>query len=64
MKKNWNEQQALITGGASGIGLAIAKKLHGLGVRVILCDLDSKTLGKHKKPSAKIAARFAWISPT
>lgn len=44
MKKNWNEQQALITGGASGIGLALAKKLHGLGVRVILCDHDSKNL--------------------
>lgn len=44
MKKRWNEQQALVTGGASGIGLAIAKKLHGLGVRVVLCDLNSKNL--------------------
>jgi NAD(P)-dependent dehydrogenase (short-subunit alcohol dehydrogenase family) len=44
MKKPWRGQQALITGGASGIGLAIAKKLHGLGVKVVLCDLDSKKL--------------------
>lgn len=44
MKKNWNEQQALITGGASGIGLALARKLQSLGVRVILCDRDSKIL--------------------
>jgi 3-oxoacyl-[acyl-carrier protein] reductase len=44
MKKNWPEQQALITGGASGIGLAIAKKLHGLGVRVVLCDLNAEKL--------------------
>jgi 2-dehydro-3-deoxy-L-rhamnonate dehydrogenase (NAD+) len=44
MKKNWSEQQALITGGASGIGLAIAKKLHTLGAKVVLCDLDSKKL--------------------
>ncbi|MDE3067573.1 MAG: SDR family oxidoreductase [Verrucomicrobiota bacterium] len=44
MKKEWNEQQALVTGGASGIGLAIAKKLRRLGVKVVLCDLDSKKL--------------------
>jgi len=44
MKKNWKEQQALVTGGASGIGLAIAKKLHHLGVEVVLCDLDLKKL--------------------
>lgn len=40
MKKNWSEQQALITGGASGIGLAIAKKLQSLGVKIVICDLD------------------------
>src|SRR5690349_603025 len=44
MKKRWNEQQALITGGASGIGFAIAKKLHGLGVKIVLCDSDVKKL--------------------
>ena len=43
--KNWKEQQALVTGGASGIGLAIAKKLYHLGVKVVLCDLDSNKLG-------------------
>jgi 2-dehydro-3-deoxy-L-rhamnonate dehydrogenase (NAD+) len=44
MKKEWNEQQALVSGGASGIGLAIAKKLHSFGVRVVVCDLDAKKL--------------------
>ena len=44
MTKTWNEQQALVTGGASGIGLAIARKLCLVGVRVILCDLDAKAL--------------------
>jgi 2-dehydro-3-deoxy-L-rhamnonate dehydrogenase (NAD+) len=44
MKKKWKEQQALVTGGASGIGLAIAKKLCNLGVKVVLCDLDAKKL--------------------
>src|SRR5579864_4221365 len=42
MKKPWSAQQAIITGGASGIGLAIAKKLHGLGVKVVICDSDEK----------------------
>src|SRR5690348_10861933 len=42
MKKAWNQQQALVTGGASGIGLAIATKLHGLGVKIVLCDLDAQ----------------------
>jgi 2-dehydro-3-deoxy-L-rhamnonate dehydrogenase (NAD+) len=49
MKKNWNEQQALVTGAASGIGLAIAKKLHALGVRVVLCDLNAKNLETAQK---------------
>jgi NAD(P)-dependent dehydrogenase (short-subunit alcohol dehydrogenase family) len=53
MKKNWNEQQALITGGASGIGLALAKKLHGVGVRVILCDHDPKNLEGAQKTVGK-----------
>jgi len=44
MTKLWNKQQALITGGASGIGLAIARRLHGLGVHVVLCDLDPAKL--------------------
>jgi NAD(P)-dependent dehydrogenase (short-subunit alcohol dehydrogenase family) len=44
MNKPWTQQQALVTGGASGIGLAIAKKLHGLGVKLALCDYDAKKL--------------------
>jgi 2-dehydro-3-deoxy-L-rhamnonate dehydrogenase (NAD+) len=48
-KKKWNEQQAVVTGGASGIGFAIAKKLHHLGVKVVLCDFDSKKLAAARK---------------
>lgn len=49
MKKDWNEQRALITGGASGIGFAIAQKLTGLGVQVILCDQNLEGLETAKK---------------
>jgi 2-dehydro-3-deoxy-L-rhamnonate dehydrogenase (NAD+) len=43
-KKDWSTQTALITGGASGIGLAIAKKLNSLGVTVVICDMDAAKL--------------------
>ena len=44
MQKPWQQQHALITGGASGIGHAIARKLQGLGAQVILFDRDTAAL--------------------
>ncbi len=44
MSKPWNEQQAVVTGAASGLGLAIAHKLLSLGVNLILLDRDPKGL--------------------
>jgi NAD(P)-dependent dehydrogenase (short-subunit alcohol dehydrogenase family) len=36
---------AVITGGASGIGLAAAKKLTGLGMNVVIADFNDEALG-------------------
>ena len=38
-------QTALITGGASGIGLALAKRCVGHGMKVLVADLDDGLLG-------------------
>jgi 3-oxoacyl-[acyl-carrier protein] reductase len=46
MHKPWNQQRALITGGASGIGLSIARKISSLGAQVILFDRDPAALEK------------------
>lgn len=47
-KPQWNEQVAVITGGADGLGRAIAGRLNELGVRVALFDIDEAKLEKAK----------------
>ena len=42
--KNFNEAVAVITGGASGIGLATAKALRTQGAHVVLADINSNGL--------------------
>jgi len=37
---------AVITGAASGIGAALARRLHGRGTRLVLADIDSDHLGE------------------
>ena len=44
MIPNWNEQTALITGGASGIGLAAAKRLAANGVKIALVDISAERI--------------------
>ena len=38
-----NEARAIITGGGSGLGLAVATKLYGVGARVAVLDIDEKS---------------------
>jgi|SRR5208282_1310510 len=46
---------AIITGGASGIGLATAKRLATLGMRVCIADSDEPALGRAAKDLSKVA---------
>lgn len=45
----WNEQVAIITGGADGLGAALAKRLASLGVRVTAFDLNREKLEVAKR---------------
>jgi 2-dehydro-3-deoxy-L-rhamnonate dehydrogenase (NAD+) len=44
MSTQWIDQVAIVTGGASGIGFAVAEKLQSLGVQVALFDLNQEGL--------------------
>lgn len=46
MSDNFNQQVAIVTGAASGLGLAISTKLHGLGATVALIDRGGEALDK------------------
>lgn len=40
----WPAQRAIVTAGASGIGLSIATALHGAGAKVWICDIAEEPL--------------------
>lgn len=42
----WNEQVAVISGGADGLGLAVARRLATRGVRLVLLDFNTAALAK------------------
>jgi len=45
----WNGNTILITGGTSGIGLTLAKRLSGLGNRILVCGTNEKKLEEIRK---------------
>ncbi len=49
MSTQFNEQVAVVTGAASGLGLAIAGKLHAQSTRVALLDLNQAALSSAAK---------------
>ncbi len=51
-------QVAVITGGASGIGLAIARRLHGEGASVVAADLN---LDRLRHIEAELGGRFLGV---
>ncbi len=44
--KSWDNKAAVVTGGASGIGLALARGLVQRGVKVVLADIEQQSLDR------------------
>jgi NAD(P)-dependent dehydrogenase (short-subunit alcohol dehydrogenase family) len=56
MSGQFEKQVAVVTGAASGLGLAIAKELHAQGAQVVLLDSNEKAL---PEAEVKVGARAA-----
>ena len=56
--KEFKGKVAVVTGAASGIGLAIAERLAGEGMKVVLADIEQGALGKAE---AEMKARGASV---
>jgi 2-dehydro-3-deoxy-L-rhamnonate dehydrogenase (NAD+) len=58
MSEQFKDQVAIITGGASGIGLSIAKKLSGEGATVAMIDMNPSVLQSAVKAVGENAFAF------
>jgi len=58
MSSSFSGQVAVITGAASGLGLAIAKRLHGEGVTVAMLDLNAEAVQSAAKSVGENTAGF------
>jgi NAD(P)-dependent dehydrogenase (short-subunit alcohol dehydrogenase family) len=58
MSEEFKDQVAIITGGASGIGLAIAKKLSGEGATIAMIDMNPSVLQSAVKSVGENAFAF------
>lgn len=59
--KNYHNQSAIITGGASGLGHATAKRLSAAGVKVTIFDLNAEA---GEKAAKEIGAEFCQVDVT
>jgi NAD(P)-dependent dehydrogenase (short-subunit alcohol dehydrogenase family) len=58
----WANKCAIVTGGASGIGLAITKRLHALGVKVSICSTNAGQLETASKAMSGVESHICDIS--
>ena len=53
-------QRVLVTAGAGGIGLAIARAFHAAGARVFICDIDDAALERAASSMSQMNTRAEW----
>ncbi len=56
------QRNVLITAGASGIGLALARAFHAEGDRVYICDIDDAALGRAASALPGLLTRVCDVS--
>ena len=62
MNPRFQDKVVLVTGGASGIGLAVAKRLASEGARIVLADYDLANLNAAEPEVRAAGAPDVWSS--